>query len=63
MIFFKKQKRINELQSKIFDLERKLFESEQFERIASEKLKVWVEKHDTLLSKYKLIANGKNDAK
>lgn len=58
--FFHNKKRIRELEDENnalrsfnFDLEQQLFESQQFERIASDKLAVWVKKHDELLIKYK----------
>ena len=51
------KKKVAQLQSELFDTQRALFESQQFERIASEKLKMWVNKHDTLLASYKLIKN------
>lgn len=41
--------KVAELTSKAFDLERELFQSQQFERVACDKLKTWVEKHDALL--------------
>jgi hypothetical protein len=47
------KKKLAEHKSKIFDLERALFESQQYERIASEKLEIWVEKYYSLLIKYK----------
>lgn len=43
------------LLDRIDDLERELFQSQQFERIAAEKLKTWVQKHDELLVKYKAL--------
>jgi hypothetical protein len=36
-------------------LETELFQSQQFERIVSEKLEVWVKKHDDLLVEYKKL--------
>lgn len=50
-----KTKRVRELESRVFDLERALFESQQFERIASDKLTEWVRKHDELLIRYKQL--------
>ncbi len=41
------------LRSHVFDLEHQLIEAQQFERIASDKLTLWVKKHDDLLIKYK----------
>lgn len=37
---------------RVGELEKSLFEAQQFERIASEKLATWVQKHDELLIKY-----------
>lgn len=54
-MWFKKSKRIVELEGKVFDLERALFESQQFERIANEKLTHWVQRHDNLLVQHKLL--------
>jgi len=54
-MWFKKTKEIEALNSRIFDLERELFESQQFERIASDKLREWVQKHDGLLMDYKKL--------
>ena len=57
--FFKSQ-RVRELESRIFDLERQLFQSEQLERIAADKVTLWVGKHDELLIKHKeLLASPK----
>lgn len=56
MIFFRKAKRIAQLESEKFDLERDLFQAQQLERIASEKLLTWVQKHDELLIKHKALA-------
>lgn len=42
-----------QLISLIMDMENKLIETELFEKIASDKLKKWVDKHDALLVKYK----------
>lgn len=50
-----KSKRVRELESKVFDLEFALTESQQFERIASDKLTFWVKKHDDLLIRYKAL--------
>ena len=50
---FGKSKRVRELESKVFDLEREVFEAKAFEKIAADKLKLWVERHDYLLVKYK----------
>lgn len=44
---------LREQASTIFDLQSALCESQQFERIAAEKLRVWVEKHDQLLMDFK----------
>lgn len=52
-MFYKKAKRIKELEWQVFDLDHALTEAQQFERIASEKLQQWVQKHDELLIKYK----------
>jgi hypothetical protein len=48
-------KEIAALHSKIFELEHAWVEANQFERIASEKLAIWVLKHDELLIKYKQL--------
>lgn len=54
---------VRELKSKIFDMERELFEAKAFEKIASDKLSHWVEKHDLLLVKYKeLLKNNEPKA-
>ena len=47
--------KVKELTGQIFDLEHALFEERIFGEIASEKLKVWVEKHDELLGRYKKL--------
>lgn len=53
------KRKVRELESKIFDLQRALFESQQFEAIAAEKVKKWVTKHDEVLIKYKeLLKNN-----
>ncbi len=57
MWFNWKSKRVRELESQVFDLEHALCEAQQFDRIASEKLTVWVKKHDDLLVKYKALQN------
>lgn len=43
------------LKARICELETQLFEAQQFERIASDKLTVWVQKHDDLLIIYKKL--------
>lgn len=59
-MFFRKTRRIKELEStlaqkvsELFDMQKELFEAQEFERIAAGKLKTWVEKHDTLLISFK----------
>lgn len=52
-IIYGRRDRIRELESRLFDTEQQLYQAEQFERIASGKLDVWVTRHDTLLGKYK----------
>lgn len=60
-LFSFKTTRVRELESQVFDLERALFESQQFERIASDKLSKWVKSHDELLIKYKQLASPFGD--
>ena len=48
-----KSNRVRELQNQLALMEVELFQSQQFERIASDKLEVWVQKHDQLLIAYK----------
>lgn len=67
MVFFKKNKRIAELEkinselvSKNFDLEHELIEVQQFEKICDGKLAEWVKKHDELLVKYKELEKLNN---
>lgn len=55
MWFKWKSKRVRELEAHIFDLESALTQSQQFERIAAEKLAVWVQKHDDLLLRFKAL--------
>ena len=57
------KKRIQELESKVFDLDRDSFEAKTFLRIAEEKLSFWVKKHDKLLIKYKKINAKKKSSK
>lgn len=61
-LYFRRVRRIKELESMLFEKEsecfeisRALFQSQQFERIASDKLAEWVTKHDDMLIKYKQI--------
>lgn len=59
-MFFRKARRIKELESalshkesELFDTQKALFEMTQWERIAAEKLTHWVGKHDEILIKFK----------
>ena len=59
-MWFRKARRIKELENLLFkaeasnfDMAHALFESQQFERIAREKVTLWVGKHDELLIKCK----------
>lgn len=47
------QSQVLDLGGQVNELTVQLFEAQQFERIASDKLKLWVGKHDDLLIKYK----------
>lgn len=58
LAWLKRRDYVFALQSRIAELEMQLFESQQFERIASGKLEVWVKKHDELLIKYKELTHG-----
>jgi hypothetical protein len=44
---------IKDLRFQVYKLERALFEAQSFEQLGAEKLKIWVEKHDELLIKFK----------
>jgi hypothetical protein len=48
-MFYNPFKKIRELEAKNLELDAALFDSQQFERIAGDKLTVWVAKHDALL--------------
>jgi hypothetical protein len=50
---FVSRAKYDELQGQLFFMEKRATEAEQFERIAGDKLKHWVEKHDTLLVAHK----------
>lgn len=59
-MFFKKARRIqeledqvNKLKSELFSMEQRAVEAEHFEGLCSSKLDKWVGKHDDLLIKYK----------
>jgi len=58
------QKVIAEKDSRIFDLDRDVFEAQQFGKIAEDKLTVWVKRHDVLLLAYKeLLKNNEQSSK
>lgn len=51
------------LKSELFDMQHKLFEAESFEKIAADKLTLWVRKHDELLVKHKeLLKNNEQSS-
>ncbi len=47
------------LRSQNFDLANKLEEFQMLEKVLADKLKLWVDKHDDLLVKYKELLNKK----
>jgi hypothetical protein len=52
---FVSRQRLQDAENRIVELERALFQSQQFEEIACGKLKDWVQKHDTLLVAHKKL--------
>ena len=58
---FRNKKKVKELESEIFDLKRELFESQQFEEIASNKLKMWVDKYDNLMLAHPELLKNKDN--
>lgn len=47
------------LRSQNFDLANKLEEFQMLEKVLADKLKVWVDRHDAILLKYKALVDKK----